>query len=130
MRSRRQGFTLIELLIVVVVIGILATIGVIGYSTVRKKSSLSSMQSDLRNLVVKQEIYFNDNYTYSLDPAAVDHVASPGVNVSVNSATNTGWGATATHQGHPDLECGVFVGTAPPADGAPATSPEIVTCNQ
>lgn len=128
--SHRHGFTLIELLIVVVVVGILATLGIIGYSTVRKRSSLSSMQSDLRNLVVKQEIYYNDNYVYSLDETAIGHVGSPGVNLSINSADNTGWGATATHEGHPDLDCGVFVGTAPPADGAPATSPELVTCSE
>ena len=46
MRSSRKGFTLIELLIVVVVIGILASLGIVGYSTVRKRSSLAAMQSD------------------------------------------------------------------------------------
>lgn len=128
--SNRRGFTLVELLIVVVVIGILASIAIIGYSSVRKRSSLSSMQSDLRNLVVKQEIYYNDNYSYSLDESTIGHTSSPGVNLSINSATNTGWGATATHQGYADLECGVYIGTAPPADGAPATMPELVTCNE
>ena len=130
MRTRKRGFTLIELLIVVVVIGILATLGIIGYSTVRKRSALASMQSDLRNLVVKQEVYYNDHYAYSLDQDALGHVGSPGVDATINSANNTGWGATAEHRGHPDLACGIFVGTAPAADGAPASIPELVTCNQ
>jgi len=46
----------------------------------------------------------------------------------VNPATPTGWAATATHSADATIECGVYVGDAPAANGAPATMPEVVEC--
>ena len=48
--SRRQGFTLIELLLVVVVIGLLASIALPKFSNTKGKAIAASMKSDLRNL--------------------------------------------------------------------------------
>ena len=45
----RGGFTIVELLIVIVVIGILATIVIVAYNGVRAKAIDVSLQSDLRN---------------------------------------------------------------------------------
>lgn len=129
MRSaRRDGFTLIELLIVVVVIGILASIAILGYSGVRKRSFVAATEADLRNLVVKQEMHQTRNYTYTTDLSALEHTSSPGVNVSINEATNTGWAATATHDSYADIQCGVYVGTGDPSQATPASGPERVEC--
>src|SRR2546427_9305862 len=46
----RNGFTLIELLIVVVIIGLLATIAIPKFSNTKEKAFVGTMKSDLRNL--------------------------------------------------------------------------------
>ena len=60
-----RGFTLIELLIVVVVIGILATIAIPKFSAMREKSFVAAVTSDLKNLASQQEIYLSDQYSYT-----------------------------------------------------------------
>ena len=57
----RKGFTLIELLIVVVIIGILATIAIPKFANTKNKAILASMKADLRNLVTAQEGFYFDN---------------------------------------------------------------------
>ena len=126
---KRQGFTLIELLIVVVVIGILASIAIVGYNGVRKRSFYASVESDLRNVLVKQEMYHTENFTYASTLAAIAHNGSPGVNITIAGSSNTGWAATATHDAYTDIQCGVYVGADYAGDAGPATLPERVTCN-
>ena len=58
MLRRRSGFTLIELLIVIVIIGILATIAIPRFGKTREKAYYRAMKSDLRNLVAQQEAYW------------------------------------------------------------------------
>lgn len=52
-----QGFTLIELMIVVVVVGILATIAVGNFSSVKARAIDASMKSDLRTMMTALEDY-------------------------------------------------------------------------
>ena len=66
MKDQRYGFTLIELLIVVVVIGVLATIAIPKFSSMRTKSYIAAVTSDLKNTASQQEIYLSNEYTYSL----------------------------------------------------------------
>lgn len=127
-RTGKRGFTLIELLIVVVIIGILASIAIPKFSSVRQKSFRSSMMSDLRNLAVTQEVYHNTNFQYSNSLTALEAVVSEGVTVTVTEASNTGWAATATHTGVAGEQCGMFNGTATAANGSPATAVGVVTC--
>jgi prepilin-type N-terminal cleavage/methylation domain-containing protein len=127
-RPGRTGFTLIELLIVVVIIGILASVAVARFSKVRQRSQVAAVQSDLRNLAVAQERYHMANYAYTNNLGSLEFQSSAGVTITINSATNTGWGATALHAADPAIECGVYVGTADPADGAPAATAEVVEC--
>jgi prepilin-type N-terminal cleavage/methylation domain-containing protein len=70
MTRGRQGFTLIELLIVVVIIGILASIAIPKFSGVRDKAFVASVKADLRNLPNLQDVYYNDNYTYTTQNSA------------------------------------------------------------
>ena len=97
--QRRDGFTLIELLIVVVIIGILAAIAIPKFSSTREKSFVAAMKSDLRNLATQEDIYHNENFTYSTDPAVIGFVNSEGVIITISEATGTGWAATAMHPG-------------------------------
>lgn len=45
--AKQKGFTVVELLIVIVVIGILATLTIISYSGVQREARLSKAKSDL-----------------------------------------------------------------------------------
>ena len=60
----RAGFTLIELLIVVVIIGILASIAIPKFASTKERAYLAKMKSDLRNLATAQESYLGDNQVY------------------------------------------------------------------
>src|SRR5213080_1117430 len=64
-QMNRKGFTLIELLIVVVIIGILAAIAIPKFANTKEKAYISSMKSDLRNMVTAEEAYFADSTRYS-----------------------------------------------------------------
>lgn len=130
MHRNDQGFTLIELLIVVVIIGILAAIAIPKFSQTREKAYYAAAKSDLRNLQSAQEIYYGDGqYTYAATLAQLQLTQSEGVHVAINNRGADGFGATATHNGLPGKQCGVFVGDNYSGDGAPAAEPGVVTCN-
>ena len=59
-RHQAAGFTLIELLIVVVIIGLLATIAIPKFASTKDKAKMASVRSDLRNVMTAQEAYFAD----------------------------------------------------------------------
>lgn len=128
MRDERTGFTLIELLIVVVIIGILASIAIPKFQSVREKAFLSAARADLRNLANLQGVYYNDNYTYSTDASALGYNNTEGVFVTFVEADGTGWSASATHAGLPDESCAIFHGGA--AALAPANVESTVMCSR
>jgi len=112
-----KGFTLIELLIVVVIIGILAAIAIPKFANTKEKAFLVAMKSDLRNIVTAQETYFADNTTYTTSTTALNLIISPGVTLSIGTATAGGWSATASHNAT-TRTCGIYVGTvSPPVAG-------------
>jgi len=128
-KDHARGFTLIELLIVVVVIGILATIAIPKFSSMREKSFVSAVTSDLRNLATQQEIYLGSYFTYASVVADLDLTVTDDVTLSINEATGTGWAATGTHTGLSGDQCGLFYGSASASNAAPATTPGAIVCD-
>lgn len=129
MALRRGGFTLIELLIVVVIIGILASIAIPKFASVRTRAYRAAMMSDLKNLAQLQEAYYNDHHRFASSLSAAQATTSDGVIVTINEATNMGWSATATHVALPGKQCGIYHGNADPAGGAPAPVVSRVGCS-
>ena len=134
MAKMRKGFTLIELLIVIVIIGIVATIALPKLVKMRDKAHFRSLVSDLRNLSTQQELYFTlpaNSYSYATDEADLpDFYESTGVVVTMGEATASGWVATATHLSFaPDQACGVFVGAVTPKPDW-LTSAGVITCDK
>jgi type IV pilus assembly protein PilE len=62
---KHNGFTLIELMIVVAVIGILASIAMPAYTNYIKKGKAVEATSNLADLRIKAEQFFQDNRTYA-----------------------------------------------------------------
>ena len=123
----RRGFTLIELLIVMVVIGVLASIAIPKFNFTRERAYRNSMVADLKNLANAQEIFHMSNYTYSSSLTNLGHISSQGVVLGVSEANGSGWAATATHPGATG-QCGIYYGGAAAAGGDPATEAGVVSC--
>ena len=99
MPQGRRGFTLVELLLVVVIIGILASIAVPKITGAREKAFIATVASDLKMMASQMEIYQSENLTYPANVALLtDFVSSAGVNISITEANaGTGWAATGYH---------------------------------
>ncbi len=128
MNARRDGFTLIELLIVVVIIGILASIAIPKWASVRERAYLASIKSDLKNLATLQDVYHNGNYTYSTSFTDLEFGPSDGITLVIGDAAGTGWSASAVHQGLPGEVCAMYHGGSAPV--APATVESVVMCTR
>jgi prepilin-type N-terminal cleavage/methylation domain-containing protein len=109
-----NGFTLVELLIVVVIIGILASIAIPKFGNTREKAFLASMKSDLRNLATAEEMFLFDSLFYTNSLVALkNYRPSAGVTLTINEATGGGWSATTTHNAS-TKKCYLFYGSAAP----------------
>jgi type IV pilus assembly protein PilE len=64
MKRSNSGFTLIEMIIVVVIIGILASVAYPGYQEYMKRGQRSEGQALLNEAASRQERYFSQNNAY------------------------------------------------------------------
>ncbi len=130
MPQGRRGFSLIELLLVLVIIGVLATIAIPKYTGAREKAFIATVTSDLKIMATQMEIYQSENLAYPADIALlVDFTASERVNITINEATTgTGWAATGYHTALPARQCGIFYGDGSASNAVPATSAGTVMC--
>jgi prepilin-type N-terminal cleavage/methylation domain-containing protein len=101
----KKGFTLIELLIVVVIIGILASIAIPKFANTKDKAYVAAMKSDLRNLATYEEQYAADNngayFSGTASNVSPLQGFTPSQNVTIVAVAVVGppqtWTATATH---------------------------------
>jgi type II secretion system protein G len=67
---RQKGFTLIELLVVVAIIGLLATVSVMAFANVQKKTRDTKRLADMKTIRNALELYRNE---YGQYPDAIDN---------------------------------------------------------
>ena len=131
MKTIRAGFTLIELLTVLLIIGLLAAIALPKLGATRERAHFKAMQSDLRNLMAQQEVYFAMpvNNIYANNTADMSNFNNTlGVSVSIVAAGVTGWAATAAHTSLQTTQtCAVFYGSVSTVP-LPAASPGVLAC--
>ncbi|HYC54534.1 MAG TPA: type II secretion system protein [Candidatus Binatia bacterium] len=95
---RDAGFSLLELLVVVAILGILVAAALPRFSEFRAAAYDTRSQQDLRNLAAAQELYRATNAKYSSDASALGgFTVSEGVELTIQSADETTWSASATH---------------------------------
>ena len=94
-KKQDKGFTLVELLIVIVILGILATVTVFAVRGITDKGQTNACAVERRTLDTAIEAYFADNGS---DPAAVGDL-SPGYIKSVPDAAK--WTFVAPAAGPP-----------------------------
>ena len=126
--SSRKGFTSIELLIVVVILGLLASIAIPKLAATKDRTKLASVRSDLRNTMTAQEAYFADYNTFgnlSQLQAASNYNLSPGNTGTVTGVSN---GYTAVIS-NPTISMGVTQCSVQSGAGATVGVDGIVICS-
>lgn len=79
LKSKQSGFTIVELLIVIVVIGILATLVIVTFSGVQQKARDTKRETDVKALASQLEVYYANNGSY------------PAIAELQDSTPSTGW---------------------------------------
>lgn len=74
MLKNKKGFTLVELLVVIAIIGTLSGIVLVSLGGARAKARDAVRQSDMRQVVTAQEIYYSNNDAYFTNDGAGDGV--------------------------------------------------------
>jgi len=120
---RQRGFTLIELLIVVVIIGVLASIAIPKFANTKEKAYITQMKSDLRNLYTAEESYFADSIKYTSNLGTAYRTSTGVVGPSI-TVTADGWTASVTHTATTKT-CSIYAGSTPLP---PATKEGNPTC--
>lgn len=66
-RRREEGFTLVELMVVIVIIGLLATVVLVNVMPSQDKAMQTKARADIATLEQAMEMYRLDNFSYPAD---------------------------------------------------------------
>ena len=95
MGKQERGFTLIELMMVVVIVGVLASLAVVGYRKLVTSSHVSEATNMVQNIRAAQEGYHAETLQYANISASV--VTGPFYPSNAPTGRQvTGWGAPCT----------------------------------
>ncbi|MFH1413839.1 MAG: prepilin-type N-terminal cleavage/methylation domain-containing protein [Candidatus Omnitrophota bacterium] len=89
--GRNNGFTLLELMVVLVIVGILATLGFVQYTAVIERGRAAEARANLGTLRVLQQSYQQDNNPDFGTMANLNSEYSTGLPTTGSACTNTGF---------------------------------------
>ncbi len=75
---KNKGFTLIELLVVIAIIGILSSVVLASLNSARRKARDARRISDMGQLQLALEMYYNDNTAYPLTADTLSPLVASG----------------------------------------------------
>ena len=78
----------------------------------------TTVEADLRNLVLAEEAYFGEHVSYSGSLEDLRFRPSSGVTVTIERADPGSWSAIGTHLQSPHWVCGISVGGMARAEGS------------
>lgn len=97
--AKHTGFTVVELLIVIVVIGILATLTIISYSGVRTQADQAAARDDASQAFRRVATYYTQNGSYPASLSAAGYNASGGATLDFRTY-NYGYCVSSTRNGN------------------------------
>jgi type II secretion system protein G len=92
----KKGFTLIELLVVIAIIGILSSVVLASLNSARQKARDARRVSDIGQLALALEMYYNDYTAYPLTAATLSPLVTAGFLPVLPVDPSTGAGYTYT----------------------------------
>jgi prepilin-type N-terminal cleavage/methylation domain-containing protein len=96
----RKGFTLVEVLIVVIIIGILASIGIPQFAASIEKAKGGEARAGLGHIQTGEKVYYAENEFYTSNLTDLDVTLTQKYwSLSVSTPSSTTYTATATRSG-------------------------------
>lgn len=123
--KKQKGFTLVELLIVIIIIGILATLVIVTFTGVQAKARDSKRQTDIEAIDSHLEAFFAENSYYPTVTDLQDITASTGWVVTNMKGLDTS--ALSDPKSSPTATAATITSTAP-APGTYVYSYETTGC--
>jgi uncharacterized protein (TIGR02145 family)/prepilin-type N-terminal cleavage/methylation domain-containing protein len=71
---RKHGFTIVELMAVVVIIGILATVIYVSYTSITQRATDASVKTDINNGIQQIKLYYAEHFSY---PTLINDCPTP-----------------------------------------------------
>lgn len=108
------GFTLVELMIVVVIVGILATVAYPGYQEYLRRAKRAEARNMLVQIAAEQERYYSDNNSYGTltnlgyTGTVTSETGHYTIAIANLTANGQAYDVTATPATFTDAKCGVL----------------------
>jgi prepilin-type N-terminal cleavage/methylation domain-containing protein len=94
---RKIAFTLVELLVVVIIVGVLATLGLVNYTNVKEHALGKEAQANLKLIAAAEKIYQLETGVYYPTPYASPSIAEINTNLKLSLPPTSGnWAYSIT----------------------------------